>query len=472
VKTKVNPEELATQLKDYKYGWEDLVQYSKIETPGLTRQKVANISEHKNEPGWMREFRLRGYDAFMNRPVPSWGADLSGIDFDEITYYRQTSEQSSDTWDEVPSEIRETYNKLGIPQAEQDRLLSGVTAQYESTAVYHKVQSELENLGVVFMDTDTALKEVPELVKKYFATVIPVNDNKFAALNTAVWSGGSFIWVPPGVEVELPLQAYFRINSESMGQFERTLIIAEPGSKVHYVEGCSAPLHSKSSLHSAVVEILVKDNAKVRYTTIQNWSNNVYNLVTKRARVKNHANMEWHDVNAGSKVTMKYPAIWLEGEGASGEVLSAAYAGDGQHQDTGAKIIHVGANTRSNVLSKSLSRGSGETSYRGLVHIDKDAVQARASVQCDALLLNEESRTNTYPYMEIERQDASIEHEASVSKLSETQMFYMQSRGLAEEEAKAMIVKGFLSDVIAHLPMEYAVELNRLFELDMRDAVG
>ena len=466
-------QEVAQDLADYKFGWSDNDDsYAFTSERGLTKEAVAAISERKNEPGWMRDLRLRAYEAYLRRPMPNWGGDLDGIDFDNIYYYVEASEKQAESWEDLPKEILETYEKLGIPQAERERLIAGVAAQYESTVLYHKVREDLEEQGVIFLDTDTALQEHEDLFRKYFATIIPVNDNKFAALNTAVWSGGSFIWIPEGVKVDIPLQAYFRINKQNMGQFERTLIIAEPGSYVHYVEGCTAPIYSSDSLHSAVVEILVKEGARVRYTTIQNWSNNVYNLVTKRAVAEKNATMEWIDGNIGSKVTMKYPAVWLTGEGAKGEVLSVAYANDGQHQDAGAKMVHTAPYTTSNILSKSVSKGHGRTSYRGLVSVAKGAHHARSAVKCDALMLDETSRSDTYPYMEIDQEDATIEHEATVSKVSDDQMFYMQSRGIEEDEATAMIVRGFIEPIARELPMEYSVELNRLIALEMEGAIG
>jgi Fe-S cluster assembly protein SufB len=464
---------VAQDLSEYKFGWSDSDEgYSFTSGRGLTRETVAAISERKQEPAWMRDLRLRAFDAFGRRPMPNWGADLSDIMFDEIFYYVEASEGQATSWEALPPEILETYEKLGIPQAERERLIAGVAAQYESTVLYHKVREDLEEEGVIFLDTDSGLKEHEDVFREHFATVIPPNDNKFAALNTAVWSGGSFIVVPEGVKVDIPLQAYFRINKQNMGQFERTLIIAEPGSYVHYVEGCTAPIYSSDSLHSAVVEIIVKEGARVRYTTIQNWSNNVYNLVTKRAVAQKNATMEWIDGNIGSKVTMKYPAVWLTGEGAKGEVLSVAYANDGQHQDAGAKMVHAAPYTTSNILSKSISKGAGRTSYRGLVAINDGAHHSRSAVKCDALMLDDTSRTDTYPYMEIDQDDATIEHEATVSKLSEDQLFYMQSRGIDEDEATAMIVRGFIEPIARELPMEYAVELNRLIALEMEGAIG
>jgi Fe-S cluster assembly protein SufB len=466
-------EEVAKELSDYRFGWADSDdKYSFTSKKGLTRDTVAEISELKDEPAWMRDLRLRAYAAYNRRPMPSWGADLSGIAFDDIYYFVRATEEQANSWEDLPDEIKSTYDKLGIPEAEKQRLVAGVAAQYESEVVYHKIREDLEEQGVIFLDTDTALQEHEDLFREHFATVIPPNDNKFAALNTAVWSGGSFIWVPEGVKVDIPLQAYFRINKQNMGQFERTLIIAEPGSYIHYVEGCTAPIYSSDSLHSAVVEIIVKEGARVRYTTIQNWSTNVYNLVTKRAVAEKNATMEWIDGNIGSKVTMKYPAVWLTGEGAKGEVLSVAYAHDGQHQDAGAKMVHAAPNTTSNILSKSISKGAGRTSYRGLVRVEEGADHARSAVKCDALMLDEVSRSDTYPYMEIEQDDATIEHEATVSKLSDDQLFYMQSRGIDEDEATAMIVRGFIEPIARELPMEYAVELNRLIAIEMEGAIG
>ncbi len=468
-----NQEAVAQDLADYKFGWSDRDDdYAFTSGRGLTADGVAAISERKNEPTWMRDLRLRAFQAYERRPMPGWGADLSDIHFDDIFYYVEASEKQANSWEELPPEILETYEKLGIPQAERERLIAGVAAQYESTVLYHKVREDLEEQGVIFLDTDAGLQEYEDVFREHFATVIPPNDNKFAALNTAVWSGGSFIVIPEGVKVDIPLQAYFRINKQNMGQFERTLIIAEPGSYVHYVEGCTAPIYSSDSLHSAVVEIIVKEGARVRYTTIQNWSNNVYNLVTKRAVAEKNATMEWIDGNIGSKVTMKYPAVWLTGEGAKGEVLSVAYANDGQHQDAGAKMVHAAPYTTSNILSKSISKGLGRTSYRGLVQINDGAHHARSAVKCDALMLDDTSRTDTYPYMEIEQEDATIEHEATVSKVSEDQLFYMQSRGIDEDEATAMIVRGFIEPIARELPMEYSVELNRLIALEMEGAIG
>jgi Fe-S cluster assembly protein SufB len=409
---------------------------------------------------------------FDRKPMPSWGSDLSGIDFDNIKYFVRSTEKQADSWDELPEEIKNTYDRLGIPEAEKQRLISGVAAQYESEVVYHKIREDLEEQGVIFLDTDTGLREHEELFKEYFGSVIPVGDNKFAALNTAVWSGGSFIYVPKGVHVDIPLQAYFRINTENMGQFERTLMIIDEDAYVHYVEGCTAPVYSSDSLHSAVVEIIVRKGGRCRYTTIQNWSNNVYNLVTKRAVAHAGATMEWVDGNLGSKVTMKYPAVWLTGEHAKGETLSIAFAGAGQHQDAGAKMVHAAPHTSSNIISKSVARGGGRTSYRGLVQILDGSHDARSTVKCDALLVDDISRSDTYPYVDVREDDVSMGHEATVSKISADQLFYLMSRGLTEDEAMAMIVRGFIEPIARELPMEYALELNRLIELQMEGAVG
>ena len=458
--------------KSYEWGWHDKSKPVNELKRGLNEDVVREISAMKNEPQWMLDMRLKGLRNFERRPMPTWGADLSDLDFDSIYYYVKSTEKQASSWDELPEDIKNTYDRLGIPEAEKQRLIAGVAAQYESEVVYHKVREDLEEQGVIFLDTDSALQEHEDLVREHFAKVIPVNDNKFAALNTAVWSGGSFIWIPEGVHVDIPLQAYFRINQQNMGQFERTLIIAEPGSYVHYVEGCTAPIYSSDSLHSAVVEIIVKPGARVRYTTIQNWSNNVYNLVTKRAAAYEDATMEWIDGNIGSKVTMKYPAVWLMGRGARGEVLSVAWAGDGQHQDAGAKMVHHAPDTSSSIVSKSVAQGEGRTSYRGLVEIHEGAERVKSSVVCDALLLDEHARSDTYPYMNIAEDDAQIGHEASVSKVGEEQLFYLQSRGIEEAEALAMIVRGFIEPISKELPMEYSVELNRLIQLNMEGSVG
>ena len=459
-------------LGKYQWGWADPDVAGAAAQRGLNEDVVRNISALKNEPEWMLEMRLRGLKMFGRKPMPTWGADLSGIDFDNIKYFVRSTEEQANSWEDLPEDIKNTYDKLGIPEAEKERLVAGVAAQYESEVVYHKIQDELEKQGVVFLDTDTALKEYPELFKEYFGTVIPVGDNKFAALNTAVWSGGSFIYVPPGVHVDIPLQAYFRINTENMGQFERTLIIVDEGAYVHYVEGCTAPIYSSDSLHSAVVEIVVKKNARARYTTIQNWSNNVYNLVTKRATAAEGATMEWIDGNIGSKTTMKYPAVYMMGEHAKGETLSVAFSGAGQHQDAGAKMVHCAPNTSSTIISKSVARGGGRTSYRGLVEVREGAGRAKSNVKCDALLIDTVSRSDTYPYVDIREDDVEMAHEATVSKVSEDQLFYLMSRGLNEDEAMALIVRGFVEPIARELPMEYALELNRLIELQMEGAVG
>jgi len=459
-------------LGRYEFGWADPDAAGATARRGLSEDVVRDISSKKDEPEWMLKLRLKGLRLFDKKPMPSWGSDLSGIDFDTIKYFVRSTEKQATSWEELPDDIKNTYDRLGIPEAEKQRLVSGVAAQYESEVVYHQINEELERQGVIFVDTDTALREYPELFKEYFATVIPVGDNKFAALNTSVWSGGSFIYVPKGVHVEIPLQAYFRINTENMGQFERTLIIADEGSYVHYVEGCTAPIYTSDSLHSAVVEIIVKKNARVRYTTIQNWSNNVYNLVTKRATAAEGATMEWVDGNIGSKVTMKYPAIFLMGEHAKGETLSIAFAGEGQHQDAGAKMVHAAPHTSSSIVSKSVARGGGRTSYRGLVQVLEGAHHSASTVRCDALLVDTISRSDTYPYVDVREDDVSMGHEATVSKVSEDQLFYLMSRGMSEEEAMAMIVRGFVEPIARELPMEYALELNRLIELQMEGAVG
>jgi len=459
------------EIADYQYGFRDEEDYVFKSERGLNREVVESISRMKGEPEWMLDFRLKAYDHFVKRPMPTWGGNLGEIDFDNIYYYIKPAEKQGKTWDEVPEYIKNTFEKLGIPEAER-KFLAGVGAQYESEVIYHSLREDLAQQGVIFLDMDAAVREHPDLVKQYFGTIIPANDNKFAALNSAVWSGGSFIYVPEGVKVEVPLQAYFRINAENMGQFERTLIICAPGSYVHYVEGCTAPTYSTDSLHSAVVEIIVQEGARCRYTTIQNWSKNVYNLVTKRAAAYKNATMEWVDGNLGSKLTMKYPAVWLMEEGARGEILSVAFAGDGQHQDAGGKVVHVAPNTSSQIISKSISKGTGRSSYRGLVKVHKGAEDVRSNVVCDALLLDETSRTDTYPYMEIEEEKVSIGHEATVSKVAEEQIFYLQSRGISEEEAMSMIVNGFIEPIAKELPLEYAVELNRLIQLEMEGSVG
>src|SRR5205823_825411 len=459
-------------LGRYEYGWADSDVAGASAQRGLNEAVVRGISGKKNEPEWMLDLRLKGLKLFGRKPMPGWGSDLTGIDFDHIKYFVRSTEKQAATWDELPADIKNTYDKLGIPEAEKQRLIAGVDAQYESEVVYHKIREDLEQQGVIFLDTDTGLREHPELFKEYFGSVIPVGDNKFAALNTAVWSGGSFIYVPQGVQVEIPLQAYFRINTENMGQFERTLIIVDEGACVHYVEGCTAPVYKSDSLHSAVVEIIVKKDARCRYTTIQNWSGNVYNLVTKRAVAQAGATMEWIDGNIGSKVTMKYPAVYLMGEHAKGETLSVAFAGTGQHQDAGAKMVHCAPNTSSQIISKSVARSGGRTSYRGLVQVQEGAGHAKSTVKCDALLVDTVSRSDTYPYVDVREDDVEMGHEASVSKISEDQLFYLMSRGMTEDEAMATIVRGFVEPIARELPMEYALELNRLIELQMEGAVG
>ncbi len=470
--TPTSDQEIIDSIGGYGYGWHDSDEAGMSARRGLSDEVVRNISRLKDEPQWMLDFRLKSLRLFDKKPMPHWGADLSGIDFDNIKYFVRSTEKQAASWEDLPEDIKRTYDKLGIPEAEKQRLVAGVAAQYESEVVYHQIREDLEAQGVIFLDTDTALKEHPELFREYFGTVVPPGDNKFAALNSAVWSGGSFIYVPPGVHVDIPLQAYFRINTENMGQFERTLIIADEGSYVHYVEGCTAPIYSSDSLHSAVVEIVVKKNARVRYTTIQNWSTNVYNLVTKRATAAEGATMEWVDGNIGSKVTMKYPAIYLMGPHAKGETLSIAFSGTGQHQDAGAKMVHAAPHTSSSIVSKSVARGGGRTSYRGLVQVLEGAERSASNVLCDALLVDQISRSDTYPYVDVREDDVSMGHEATVSKVSEDQLFYLMSRGMPETEAMAMIVRGFVEPIARELPMEYALELNRLIELQMEGSVG
>lgn len=456
----------------YEFGWSDSDAAGSEAKRGIDEGVVRDISGKKSEPDWMLETRLKGYNFFERKPMPAWGSDLSGIDFDNIKYFVRSTEKQAQSWEDLPEDIRNTYERLGIPEAERSRLVAGVAAQYESEVVYHQIHEELEKQGVIFLDTDTALKEHPEIFQEYFGTVIPAGDNKFAALNTAVWSGGSFVYVPKGVHVEIPLQAYFRINTENMGQFERTLIIADEGSYVHYIEGCTAPIYNSDSLHSAVVEIIVKKNARVRYTTIQNWSTNVYNLVTKRAIAHEGATMEWVDGNIGSKVTMKYPAIILAGENARGETLSVAFAGEGQHQDAGAKMIHLAPHTSSSIISKSIARAGGRTSYRGEIKVAAGAHHSANTVRCDALLVDTISRSDTYPAVDVREDDVTMGHEATVSRVSDEQLFYLQSRGLPEDEAMAMIVRGFIEPIAKELPMEYALELNKLIQMQMEGAVG
>jgi Fe-S cluster assembly protein SufB len=460
-------------LGKYRLGWSDAEDYVFKPEKGLSEDIIRQMSAMKRESAWMLEFRLKAYRRFLRKPVPTWGGGglLETIDLDDLYYYIKPTEGQAKSWDMVPESIKRTYERLGIPEAER-KYLAGVTAQYESEVVYHRNREDLERLGVLFCDMDTAVREYPDIVRQHFGTVIPPGDNKYAALNSAVWSGGSFIYVPPGVQLDQPLQAYFRINAENMGQFERTLIIVDEGAYCHYVEGCSAPVYSSDSLHAAVVEIIIKDGARCRYTTIQNWSNNVFNLVTKRAVAHRHATMEWVDGNIGSRLSMKYPAVWLVGEGAHGEVLSIAFAGRDQHQDTGAKIVHAAPDTTSLITSKSISKDGGRAGYRGLLRVEEGARRAKSFVRCDALILDPESRSDTYPYMEIEEADASIGHEATVSKVGEDQLFYLMTRGLGEAEATSMIVAGFIEPIVRELPMEYAVELNRLIELQMEGSIG
>lgn len=455
-----------------KYGFHEAENNFFKSEKGLDENVVRQISAMKKEPAWMLDFRLRSLEAFNSKPMPNWGSEvLQQIDFNDIYYYIKPTEGQSKSWEDLPSEIRNTYDKLGIPEAEK-KYLAGVGAQYESEVIYHNLAKDLEEKGVIFLDTDTALKQHPELFREYFGTIIPYTDNKFAALNSAVWSGGSFIYVPKGVKIDMPLQAYFRINAKNVGQFERTLIIVDEGAQVHYVEGCTAPVYSSDSLHSAVVEIIVKKGGRCRYTTIQNWSTNVYNLVTKRAAAYENATMEWVDGNLGSKLTMKYPAVYLMEPGAHGEILSIAFAGKGQHQDAGGKVVHAAPNTTSKIVSKSISKDGGRTSYRGLLKVYKDAVNAKSNVVCDALLLDEHSRSDTYPYIEVDNEQVNIGHEASVSKIGEEQLFYAMSRGVSEEDASTMVVSGFIEPLVKELPMEYAVEMNRLIALQMEGTVG
>nr|WP_187774166.1 Fe-S cluster assembly protein SufB [Lolliginicoccus suaedae] len=468
----MSQEDTIASLGHYNYGWSDNDDAGSVAKRGLSEEVVRDISSKKSEPEWMLDSRLKALRIFERKPMPSWGADVSGVHFDNIKYFVRSTEKQAASWEDLPEDIKNTYDRLGIPEAEKQRLVSGVAAQYESEVVYHQIREDLEQQGVIFLDTDSGMREHPELFREYFGSVIPAGDNKFSALNSAVWSGGSFIYVPPGVHVDIPLQAYFRINTENMGQFERTLIIVDEGAYVHYVEGCTAPIYKTDSLHSAVVEIVVKKGGRCRYTTIQNWSNNVYNLVTKRAKAEAGATMEWIDGNIGSKVTMKYPAVWMTGEHAKGEVLSVAFAGEGQHQDTGAKMLHLAPHTSSTIISKSVARGGGRASYRGLVQVAKGAYGSRSTVKCDALLVDTISRSDTYPYVDIREDDVTMGHEATVSKVSESQLFYLMSRGLDEDEAMALIVRGFVEPIAKELPMEYALELNRLIELQMEGAVG
>ena len=464
--------QLSGVKEGYQYGFHDAdVKPVFRSEKGLGHEVIDQMSDQKNEPQWMRDFRHEALDMFYAKALPEWGADLSGMDFDDIYYYLRPSAKAESSWDDVPEDIKNTFERLGIPEAER-KFLAGVGAQYDSEVVYHSLREEWEKQGVVFLDMDAGLREYEDLVRQYFATIIPAADNKFAALNSAVWSGGSFVYVPKGVKLDIPLQAYFRINQENMGQFERTLIIVEEGASVHYVEGCTAPVYSTNSLHSAVVEIIVKKGGRCRYTTIQNWSTDVYNLVTKRAVAEEGATMEWIDGNLGSKVTMKYPAVYMMGPKAHGEILSIAFAGEGQHQDAGGKVVHGAPHTSSKIISKSISKDGGRSSYRGLLKVAKGAHHSKSNVVCDALLLDEQSRSDTYPYIEIEEDDVSIGHEASVSKIGEEQLFYLMSRGMSEEEASAMIVGGFIEPLVKELPMEYAVEMNRLIQLQMEGSIG
>ncbi|GAB4471926.1 MAG: Fe-S cluster assembly protein SufB [Anaerolineales bacterium] len=458
-------------LGEYRYGFRDPETYVFKSRKGLDREVVEQISYMKEEPQWMLEFRLKALDHFLKRPMPTWGADLSNLNLDDIYYYVKPTEAQGRSWDEVPETIKSTFDKLGIPEAER-KFLAGVGAQYESEMVYHSIQEHLEKQGVIFLSIEDGLKQHPDLFREYFSTVIPIEDNKFAALNSAVWSGGSFIYVPKGVKVDLPLQAYFRLNVANIGQFERTLIIADEGAQVHYVEGCTAPIYTTDSFHSGVIEIVVKKGARVRYTTIQNWSSNVYNLVTQRAVVYEDATMEWVDANLGSKITMKYPSCYLKEPGAHGEILSMAFAGKGQHQDAGGKVIHFAPNTSSKIVSKSISKSGGRSSYRGLLKVYKGAKGVKSNVVCDALLLDETSRSDTYPYIEIDEEDVTIGHEATVSKVGEEQLFYLMSRGLNEDEATSMVVSGFIEPLVKELPMEYAIEMNRLIQLQMEGSIG
>jgi Fe-S cluster assembly protein SufB len=463
--------QLGIDLDKYKWGFHDPEKYIYKSRKGLDREIVEMISSMKSEPEWMRAYRLHSLEHFQQRPMPKWGADLTQINFDDVFYYLKPTEKKERSWDEVPETIKNTFEKLGIPEAER-KFLAGAGAQYDSESVYHNLKEEWEKLGVIFLDTDSALREHPDLVREYFGTVVPPEDNKLAALNSAVWSGGSFVYVPAGVHVDIPLQAYFRINAQNMGQFERTLIICEPGSYVHYVEGCTAPIYTTDSLHAAVVEIIVKEGARCRYTTIQNWSTNTYNLVTKRAVAYRDATMEWIDGNLGSKLTVKYPSVFMVEPGAKAEILSVAFAGKGQHQDPGGKVIHAAPHTQSVVVSKSIAKDGGRAGYRGLVKIYSGAKGSKSAVRCDALILDDQSRSDTYPTMEIDEEDVSITHEATVSKVSDEQLFYLMSRGVRGDEAMNMIVRGFVEPIVKELPLEYAVELNRLIALEMEGSVG
>jgi Fe-S cluster assembly protein SufB len=466
-----NDEKLIESIGEYQYGFKDPEVHVFKSRKGLDEEIVRQISEMKNEPEWMLKFRLKALAHFYKRPTPTWGPDLSTLDLDDIYYYVKPTDEEGKTWDDIPDSIKNTFDRLGIPEAEQ-KFLAGVGAQYESEMVYHSIHEQLAEQGVIFKSIEHGLQEHPELFREYFGTVIPFTDNKYAALNSAVWSGGSFVYIPPGLKVDLPLQAYFRLNVANIGQFERTLIIADEGSQVHYVEGCTAPQYTTDSFHSGVIEIIVKKNARVRYSTIQNWSNNVYNLVTQRARVEENGTMEWVDANLGSKVTMKYPSCMLMGKGAHGEILSIAFSGKGQHHDTGGKVIHLAPDTSSKIVSKSISKDGGRASYRGLMKVNKGNKNVKSNVVCDALLLDDYSRSDTYPYIEVDEQDVTIGHEASVSKVEEEQLFYLMSRGLSEEEATSMVVSGFIEPLVKELPMEYAIEMNRLIQLQMEGSIG
>jgi len=466
-----NDEKLIDSIGDYKYGFSDPEVYVFKSRKGLDRSVVEEISQMKGEPEWMLKYRLKAFEHFEKRPTPTWGPDLSVLDLDDIYYYVKPTDKEESSWDDIPESIRNTFDRLGIPEAEQ-KFLAGVGAQYESEMIYHSIQEQLAEQGVLFKSIENGLREHPELFRKHFGTVIPFTDNKYAALNSAVWSGGSFVYIPPGLKVDLPLQAYFRLNVANIGQFERSLIIADEGSQVHYVEGCTAPTYTTDSLHSGVIEIVVKKGARVRYTTIQNWSNNVYNLVTQRSRVEENGTMEWVDANLGSKVTMKYPSCILRGKGAHGEILSIVFSGKGQHHDTGGKIIHLAPDTTSKIISKSISKDGGRASYRGLIRVNKGNTGVKSNVVCDALLLDETSRSDTYPYIEVDEQDVNIGHEASVSKIEDEQLFYLMSRGLTEEEATSMVVSGFIEPLVKELPMEYAIEMNRLIQLQMEGSIG
>jgi Fe-S cluster assembly protein SufB len=463
--------QLLEGVGEYKYGFKDPETFVFRSHKGLSEEVVREISAKKGEPEWMLAFRLKALDHFLKRPMPTWGGDLSKLDLDNIYYYVKPADSEGRSWDEVPETIKKTFDRLGIPEAER-KFLAGAGAQYDSEMVYHKIHENLEKMGVIFLSIEDGLRNHPDLFREYFSTVIPIEDNKFAALNSAVWSGGSFIYVPPGIKIDLPLQAYFRLNVANIGQFERTLIIADEGSQIHYVEGCTAPTYTTDSFHSGVIEIVVKKDARVRYTTIQNWSTNVYNLVTQRAMVHEGGTMEWVDANLGSKLTMKYPSCYLIGPRAHGEILSMAFAGPGQHQDAGGKMIHVSPHTSSKITSKSISKGGGRASYRGLLKVHKGAEDVRSNVVCDALLLDENSRSDTYPYIEIDEEDVTIGHEASVSKVGEEQLFYLMSRGLSAEEATTMVVSGFIEPLVKELPMEYAIEMNRLIQLQMEGSIG